>query len=134
MSSTQDVIAPRDNWGSNDSLVPDVPALIALHPESCHCGPTDPIAQSSRDDCVRDDELYVAQRTPRGAGLNKFPPAQVVSSGLVLACFTNRHVRNRFDHPFEIRLTDRSDFRIGCWITKIDRHWDAVAHGELDCV
>ena len=43
MSATQSVIAPRDDWGSNDGLVPEVPALIARHPESCDCGPRIPL-------------------------------------------------------------------------------------------
>src|SRR5438309_5642408 len=78
--------------------------------------------------------LYLAKRTARGAGLDKFSPAQIISTGLMLSCFANRHLRDRLDHPFEVRLTNRHDFSIRRRITKVDRHRNAIADGELDRV
>ena len=83
---------------------------------------------------VPPSSFQIAQRAPRGPGLNKFSPAQIISTGLMLARFANGHFRDRLDHPFKVRLTNRSHFGIRRRITKIDRHRHAIADGELDRV
>src|SRR5882762_4578094 len=114
MSATQNGFASRDNWRAHHRVVPEVSA------QSSALGMT--------------GLLYLAKRAPRGPGLDKFSPAQIISTGLMLARFANRHFRDRLDHPFKVRLTNRSHFGIRRRITKIDRHRHAIADGELDRV
>src|SRR5437868_6661663 len=78
--------------------------------------------------------FQIAQRTPRGAGLDKFSPAQIISTRLMLSRLAYRHFRDRLNHPFKIRLTNGIHFGIRRRITKIDRDRHAVADGELDGV
>src|SRR5262249_17449833 len=51
--------------------------------------------------------------------------------GDVLARFADGHLRNGFDHPLEIVLTDPRRFAIRGGIAKVDRDGHALAHGEF---
>jgi len=53
-----------------------------------------------------------AKARPRGHGLNKFPPDQIVSTGLMLSSLANRHLRERRDHPIKVSMTNGSNLGI----------------------
>ena len=49
----------------------------------------------------------------------------------MLARFANGHIRNSVDHPFEVSLTDGSDFSVRRGIAEVNRDRHAVAHGKF---
>src|SRR6202040_4483765 len=138
MSATQNGFATRDDWRAGHGVVPEMPEPLAPSARAKSRDPAEvtlKITQRDPSTSARDDRLtYLAQRASRGPGLDKFAPAQIISTGLMLARFANRHLRDCLDHPFEVRLTNGHDFSIRRGITKIDRDRNAIADGELDGV
>src|SRR6266404_9181071 len=76
----------------------------------------------------------LTQLAPCHCRLQVFTPAQIITPGFVLARFADCHFGDRFDHPFEICLTDVRCFRIRRGIAKINGDRHAVANRKLDRV
>src|SRR5512133_1428775 len=114
MSATQDGFAPGDNWRADHSVVPEMPTVNGgTRRGESPSKQVAAVAERGPGQRLRLQLFHIAETPTLHCGLHKFPPAQIVSTRLMLARFANCHLRDGLDYPIKVHLTNRSDFGVG---------------------